>query len=230
MNMTSCFRVLCYLVFSVPVALMAQDIQRPRTIKFYPLRIFAGELLLGYEHGVGRHLSATVGLGLHGSGVYMQASELTPGTAANYGCRSVMPASGITLQAGPRWYPGKMTRKGPFFLEMLLVYRRTDYESFREYGSIPCNASNALSKEIRPLITRTGVQLLCGGALRRDKRFTMDMFGGLGLRNEYVRERQTQVPGGGDDFYAIEPPTKYVVPSAHLGLSLGFNFAATRRR
>jgi hypothetical protein len=210
----------------------AQEVQLPRTLKAYPLRLFAGELLLGYEHGIGPHISVTAALGLHGSGVFNQASRLTPGTAANYDCRTVFPASGLAVLVGPRWYPGKLTRKGPFFLELLLVYRRTDFEPLREYGSIPCNSGNTLSKEVRPLVQRTGVQLMCGGALRRDKRFTMDMFGGLGLRSTTTDERQTVVPPSNptDSFYYIEPKRTVLSPSVHLGLSLGYNFAALRRR
>lgn len=218
----------CCVALLLPLLAHGQDLRLPRTLKAYPLRIFAGELLLGYEHGVGPHISVTGSLGLHGSGFFNQASGLTA-TAVNYGCRTVFPASGITVMAGPRWYPGKLTRKGPFFLEFIVAYRRTSFESFREYGSLPCEDDNTHSKVIRPLVQRTGVQLQCGGALRRDKRFTMDMFGGLGLRGVTTDERQTEVPTGPHaGFYAIEPRRSVVQPSIHLGLSLGYNFAARR--
>lgn len=228
MKRTPCFWLACCLALFLPHLSHGQDIRLPRTLKAYPLRVFAGELLLGYEHGIGPHISVTGALGLHGSGFFNQASGLT-GTAVNHGCRTVFPASGFAILAGPRWYPGKLTRKGPFFFEMIVAYRRTSFVSFREYGSLPCDNDNNNWKVVRPLVQRIGLQLQCGGALRRDKAFTMDFFGGLGLRSVVTDERQTEVPAGSTNgFYAIEPRRSEVQPSVHLGLSLGYNFAARR--
>lgn len=218
------------LMLLLPVWAFGQkDVPLSRTVKAYPLRVFAAEILIGYEHGIHPHLSVTGALGIHGSGFFDNDVKGLEGTGTQYGCRTVFPASGVNAQAGARWYPGKITRKSPFFAELLLTYRRTDFQAFSEYDSIPCTHDNTMSKEIRPLVQRMGVQVLCGAALRREKRFTIDMFGGLGVRNVSTDERQTVVPGTGE-FYAIEPRRNVVQPSVHLGLSLGFNFGAGGRR
>lgn len=197
-----------------------------RTLKFYPLRILQGEILVGYEHALHKRLSLSVGLGIHGAGQYAQVA----GEPATEGCRGVWPASGYGILAGPRFYPGKTQRSAPFYIELLFATRHTKFAPFHEYAAPPCGTEGVPHKQIAPYVQRYGLQFMLGGALRRDKPFTLDMYGGLGLRLVHTDERQQEVIASTNPFYAVEPSRNDLEPTLHLGLSLGLNFAALKIR
>jgi hypothetical protein len=218
---------LCLCLFAFPA--LGQELRLPRTIKLYPLTLVSSELSVGYEHGVKPQLSISGRVGLHGSGNYSQ-SQIRGSLSSASQCVAIWPdARGFSVKGGVRYYPSKKRRSSPFYVEGLLSYRRTVFPRIREFPNYPCIETTHPSKEISPVVQRFGFLALVGGALRRDKRFTLDMFGGIGFHNEVVDERQRVDPGFPDGFYRIEPVSHRFKMSVHLNLSIGYNLHGGRK-
>jgi hypothetical protein len=215
-----------FLFLVAALQLNAQETRFPRTVKLYPLNLIRSEFSVGYEHGLKQRISLSGAAGIHGSGTWSQVADGSG--SLGEGCRTVWPAKGFSFKAGARFYPSKSKRVSPFYMEMLLAYRATQYFSLLKYATSPCGPGTP-AKVIRPYSSRVGLQYLLGGAIKRDRRFTLDFYGGLGLNILYRDEKQPNDPSNPDIFFRPVPATSKLQGSVHLGLSLGYNFHGKRR-
>lgn len=218
-----------FLLWMFAGMVLAQDARLPRTIKVYPFNLFRGEVALGYEHGITPRLSVTGQVSRVGTGSFSQVNGAVGRSAE--ACTLVWPTRGFSVKAGGRFYPSKLKRTAPFYVEGILGYRLLQFPEMTEYAGSTCEEPSLYpTKRIHPVVQRIGFQAMLGGAMRRDRYFTVDIYGGLGLHAMVVDENQAADPGLPDDFYRIEPVRTRPSGSIHLGFSLGFNLHGTKKR